>query len=83
MEYKFRNSIPTHLRGLANHLAHSIMDPMLQKSSIVANGESVLGSLLSLGQQCPTSLGLTIPSLQMGRTSFQQQSSSARATGRK
>ncbi|MBZ3883381.1 Taste receptor cell protein 1 [Sciurus carolinensis] len=39
MEYKFRNSIPTHLRGLANHLAHSIMDPILQKSSIVANGE--------------------------------------------
>uniref|UniRef100_A0A8C5YSN9 Taste receptor cell protein 1 n=1 Tax=Marmota marmota marmota TaxID=9994 RepID=A0A8C5YSN9_MARMA len=39
MEYKFQNSIPTHLRGLANHLAHSIMDPILQKSSIVANGE--------------------------------------------
>uniref|UniRef100_A0A8D2DH05 SEA domain-containing protein n=1 Tax=Sciurus vulgaris TaxID=55149 RepID=A0A8D2DH05_SCIVU len=39
MEYKFRNSIPTHLRGLANYLAHSIMDPILQKSSIVANGE--------------------------------------------
>ncbi|KAG3262317.1 taste receptor cell protein 1 [Ictidomys tridecemlineatus] len=39
MEYRFQNSIPTHLRGLANHLAHSIMDPILQKSSIVANGE--------------------------------------------
>uniref|UniRef100_A0A8D2H064 SEA domain-containing protein n=1 Tax=Urocitellus parryii TaxID=9999 RepID=A0A8D2H064_UROPR len=39
MEYKFQNFIPTHLRGLANHLAHSIMDPILQKSSIVANGE--------------------------------------------
>ncbi|XP_020031478.2 taste receptor cell protein 1 [Castor canadensis] len=39
MEYKFHNPIPTHLRGLADYLAHSIRESTLQKSSITANGE--------------------------------------------
>ncbi|XP_036049506.1 LOW QUALITY PROTEIN: taste receptor cell protein 1-like [Onychomys torridus] len=39
MEYKFKSSIPTHLKGLASYLAHHITDPTLQKSSMVANGE--------------------------------------------
>ncbi|XP_021796444.2 LOW QUALITY PROTEIN: taste receptor cell protein 1-like [Papio anubis] len=39
IEYKFQTPIPTHLQGLANHMAQNITDPILQKSSIVANGE--------------------------------------------
>ncbi|XP_032031798.1 taste receptor cell protein 1 [Hylobates moloch] len=39
IEYKFQTPIATHLQGLANHLAQNITDPILQKSSIVANGE--------------------------------------------
>ncbi|XP_052045431.1 taste receptor cell protein 1-like [Apodemus sylvaticus] len=39
MECKFKSPIPTHLQGLASHLAHHITDPALQKSSIMANGE--------------------------------------------
>ncbi|KAK2094737.1 hypothetical protein P7K49_028475 [Saguinus oedipus] len=39
IEYKFQTPVPTHLQGLANHLARNIRDPILQKSSIVANGE--------------------------------------------
>ncbi|XP_057155875.1 taste receptor cell protein 1-like [Pan paniscus] len=39
IEYKFQTPITTHLQGLANHLAQNITDPILQKSSIVANGE--------------------------------------------
>nr|XP_012804632.2 taste receptor cell protein 1 [Jaculus jaculus] len=39
MEYKFQRPLPTHLKGLASHLAHHITDPILQKSTIVANGE--------------------------------------------
>ncbi|CAM9732112.1 unnamed protein product [Rangifer tarandus platyrhynchus] len=39
IEYKFQTPIATHLPGLANHLARNIMDPTVQKSSIMANGE--------------------------------------------
>ncbi|XP_031199778.1 LOW QUALITY PROTEIN: taste receptor cell protein 1-like [Mastomys coucha] len=39
MEYKFKSHIPICLQGLASHLAHRIIDPTLQKSSIMANGE--------------------------------------------
>nr|XP_039319542.1 taste receptor cell protein 1-like [Saimiri boliviensis boliviensis] len=39
IEYKFQTPVPAHLQGLANHLAQNIRDPILQKSSIVANGE--------------------------------------------
>ncbi|KAL0613881.1 Taste receptor cell protein 1 [Plecturocebus cupreus] len=39
IKYKFQTPVPTHLQGLANHLAQNIRDPILQKSSIVANGE--------------------------------------------
>ncbi|XP_051011692.1 taste receptor cell protein 1-like [Acomys russatus] len=39
MEYKFKRPIPTHLQGLASHLARRITDPTLQKSSMVANGK--------------------------------------------
>nr|XP_023408618.1 taste receptor cell protein 1-like [Loxodonta africana] len=39
IEYKFQDPVPTHLRGLANHLAWNVLDPTLQKSSILANGE--------------------------------------------
>ncbi|XP_020729301.2 taste receptor cell protein 1 [Odocoileus virginianus] len=39
IEYKFQTPIATHLPGLANHLARNIMDPAVQKSSIMANGE--------------------------------------------
>ena len=51
IEYKFQTPISTHLPGLANHLAWNIMDPAVQKSSIMANGESGLGSLCVFGQQ--------------------------------
>lgn len=51
IEYKFQTPICTHLSGLANHLARNIMDPAVQKSSIMANGESRLGSLCVSGQQ--------------------------------
>ncbi|XP_030617516.1 taste receptor cell protein 1-like [Delphinapterus leucas] len=37
IEYKFQTPIGTHLPGLANHLARNIMDPAVQKSSIMAN----------------------------------------------
>jgi hypothetical protein len=57
MEYKFHNPIPTHLRGLADYLAHSIRESTLQKSSITANGKSVWdsGSAASYlsGLHCP------------------------------
>uniref|UniRef100_A0A8C3W970 Taste receptor cell protein 1 n=1 Tax=Catagonus wagneri TaxID=51154 RepID=A0A8C3W970_9CETA len=39
IEYKFQAPIGTHLQGLADHLARNIMDPAVQKSSIMANGE--------------------------------------------
>ncbi|XP_042524824.1 taste receptor cell protein 1-like [Dipodomys spectabilis] len=39
MEYKFHSPVPTHLRGLANHLARSSTDPALLKSSLEANEE--------------------------------------------
>uniref|UniRef100_A0A4W2FI65 SEA domain-containing protein n=1 Tax=Bos indicus x Bos taurus TaxID=30522 RepID=A0A4W2FI65_BOBOX len=39
IEYKFQTPIGTHLPGLANFLAQNIMDPAVQKSSIMANGE--------------------------------------------
>ncbi|KAL4684754.1 hypothetical protein H8957_016808, partial [Semnopithecus entellus] len=39
IEYKFQTPTPTHLQGLANHMAQNITDPIFQKSSIVANGE--------------------------------------------
>lgn len=51
IEYKFQTPIGTHLPGLANHLARNIMDPAVQKSSIMTNGESGLGSLGVLGQK--------------------------------
>ena len=40
IEYKFQTPIGTHLPGLANFLAQKIMDPAVQKPSIMANGES-------------------------------------------
>ncbi|KAG5198167.1 hypothetical protein MJG53_012794 [Ovis ammon polii x Ovis aries] len=39
IEYKFQTPVGTHLPGLANYLARNIMDPAVQKSSIMANGE--------------------------------------------
>ncbi|XP_040113235.1 taste receptor cell protein 1-like [Oryx dammah] len=39
IEYKFQTPVGTHLPSLANHLARNIMDPAVQKSSIMANGE--------------------------------------------
>ncbi|XP_049562722.1 taste receptor cell protein 1 isoform X2 [Orcinus orca] len=39
IEYKFQTPIGTHLPGLANHLARNIMDPTVQKSSIMANAD--------------------------------------------
>ncbi|KAJ8790265.1 hypothetical protein J1605_021342 [Eschrichtius robustus] len=39
IEYKFQTPIGTHLPGLASHLAWNIMDPAVQKSSIMANAE--------------------------------------------
>ncbi|XP_044788678.1 taste receptor cell protein 1-like [Bubalus bubalis] len=39
IEYKFQTPVGTHLPGLANFLAQSIMDPAVQKSSIMANGQ--------------------------------------------
>ncbi|XP_029095164.1 taste receptor cell protein 1-like [Monodon monoceros] len=39
IEYKFQTPIGTHLPGLANHLARNIMDPAVQKSSIMANAD--------------------------------------------
>ena len=51
IEYKFQTPVGTHLPGLANYLARNIMDPAVQKSSIMAKGESGLGSLGVLGRQ--------------------------------
>ncbi|KAB0400846.1 hypothetical protein E2I00_008194 [Balaenoptera physalus] len=39
IEYKFQTPIGTHPPGLANHLAWNIVDPAVQKSSIMANAE--------------------------------------------
>ncbi|KAM7230746.1 hypothetical protein CapIbe_018236 [Capra ibex] len=39
IEYKFQTPVGTHLPGLANYLAQNIMDPAVQKSSIMAKGE--------------------------------------------
>nr|XP_051690577.1 taste receptor cell protein 1 [Oryctolagus cuniculus] len=39
IEYKFQQALPAQLRGLATHLARNIVASILQKSSIVANGE--------------------------------------------
>ncbi|XP_073657372.1 taste receptor cell protein 1-like isoform X8 [Tursiops truncatus] len=39
LEYKFQTPVGTHLPGLANHLARNIMDPAVQKSSIMANAD--------------------------------------------
>ncbi|XP_057400225.1 taste receptor cell protein 1 [Balaenoptera acutorostrata] len=54
IEYKFQTPISTHLPGLANHLAWNIMDPAVQKSSIMANGADAEGLLRSVQvQRCP------------------------------
>ncbi|XP_006888440.1 PREDICTED: taste receptor cell protein 1-like [Elephantulus edwardii] len=39
IEYKFPAPVPTHNQGLADYLAQNVLDPTLQISSLMANGE--------------------------------------------
>ena len=71
IEYKFQTPVGTHLPGLANYLAQNIMDPAVQKSSIMAKGESGLGSLGVLGRQPLNLSGSVFLLWRMDRTSSQ------------
>lgn len=39
LEFKFKSTLPTRRQGLATYLAQNIVTPILQKHSIVADGE--------------------------------------------
>lgn len=62
IEYKFQTPVGTHLLpGLANYLAQNIMDPAVQKSSIMATVSQGWDPWVSLAGSLLISLGLSVP----------------------